>query len=49
MTNWSGPPAVGTVLARLVSLAARVERLRLEKQRQRVERMLTLAGKKDTR
>lgn len=49
MTNWGGPPAIGTVLARLTSLAARLERLRIEKQRQSLVRVLALASKKDAR
>ncbi len=49
MTSWSGPPAIGTILARMVNLAARVERIRVEKQRQRVERVIALAERKAKR
>lgn len=45
MTNWSGPPALGKILARLASLTARVERIRVERQRQHIEKLIALTKK----
>lgn len=49
MTDWNGQPAIGVILAKLVNLAARVERVRMEKQRQQLARVIALTRQGEKR